>query len=310
MASAAPPQDPSGVAKPASSSSTTDPILRNTLRYTVSAHEYAALHKYILSRSRALKRVTPTPQAVDKAVRPKQGRDDFNVRAVRHALRVFAATWIGMKSWESVAKRLQNKGDGARPQKVPFYKAPALRLSISLSTILLLYRMLFRFLTRLRGHLLDPQVEPFRRRNPKTTAALTSPYAPAIGASLAGLALGVYPSEQLRVTIAIYAMFRALEFGWNVCEGEGMVWGVKNGRKRERPWWFGSWMLQPLAFGQLLHAVVFDRECFPMQYGDFIFKHSSAYLHTRPSDWPAHLKWPKTYQIVDNLAEMAKLNWP
>jgi len=215
-----------------------------------------------------------------------------------------------MKSWESVAKRLQNKGDGARPQKVPFYKAPALRLSISLSTILLLYRMLFRFLTRLRGHLLDPQVEPFRRRNPKTTAALTSPYAPAIGASLAGLALGVYPSEQLRVTIAIYAMFRALEFGWNVCEGEGMVWGVKNGRKRERPWWFGSWMLQPLAFGQLLHAVVFDRECFPMQYGDFIFKHSSAYLHTRPSDWPAHLKWPKTYQIVDNLAEMAKLNWP
>jgi hypothetical protein len=149
-------------------------------------------------------------------------------------------------------------------KKKPFYKSPNFRLSLSLSTILLLYRLLFRFLTRLRVHLLNPQVEPFRRRNPRTAATLTSPYAPAIGASLAGLAMGIYPSQQLRVTLAIYAMFRALEFGWNVCEMEGMIWGTgPGGRKRERPWWFGSWMLQPLAFGQLLHAAVFDRDCFP-----------------------------------------------
>lgn len=58
-------------------------------------------------------------------------------------------------------------------------------------------------------------------------------------------------------------MFRALEFGWNVCEMEGLVWGVRAGRKRERPWWFGSWLLQPLAFGQLFHALVLDRELVP-----------------------------------------------
>ena len=147
--------------------------------------------------------------------------------------------------------------------KQPFYKSPALRLSLSLSTILLLYRLLFRFLSRLRAHLMDPQVEPFRQRNPRTARALTSPYAPAVGASLAGLALGVYPSQQLRVSVAIWTMFKALEYGWNVCESEGAIWGIKNGRKRERPWWFGSWMLQPFAFGQLLHASVFDRDCFP-----------------------------------------------
>jgi hypothetical protein len=157
---------------------------------------------------------------------------------------------------------------------------------------------------------MDPQVEPFRRRNPRTAATLTSPLAPAIGASLAGLALGVYPSQQLRVTIAIYALFRALEFGWNACEMEGLIWGFRGGRKRERPWWFGSWMLQPLAFGQLLHAAVFDPDCFPKDYGDFIFKNSPVYLHSRPEDWPAHLKWPSTSQIVDNMAEMARLNWP
>lgn len=185
-----------------------------------------------------------------------------------------------------------------------------MRLSVSLSGILFLYRFLFRFLSRLRAHLLDPQVEPFRRRNPRTAKALTSPLTPAIGASLAGLALGIYPAQQMRVTVAIWALFRALEFGWNSCESEGLIWGTKNGRNKERPWWFGSWLLQPFAFGQLLHAVVFDRDCFPESYGKFIFNNSSAYLHKRPKDYPASLKWPQTYEVVDNLGEMARLNWP
>ncbi|KFH45400.1 hypothetical protein ACRE_037580 [Hapsidospora chrysogenum ATCC 11550] len=302
--------DPSREAPPPKATASTDPILRNALRYTVSADEYATLHKYILSRSRALRRVAPSPGGVDKALRPRKGRDDYNARAVRHALRVFAATWLGMKGWDTVERRMKNKEATTNAKPTPFYKSRALRLSLSLSSILLLYRLLFRFLTRLRGHLLDPQVEPFRRRNPRAAATLTSPYAPAIGASLAGLALGVYPSQQLRVTIAIYAMFRALEFGWNACEGEGLIWGVKNGRKRDRPWWFGSWMLQPLAFGQLVHAIVFDRDCFPKPFGDFLFKYSPAYIHPRPADWPAHLKWPGPYQIMDNMGEMGRLKWP
>lgn len=144
------------------------------------------------------------------------------------------------------------------------YKSPVFRLSLSLSTILLLYRILFRFLTRLRIVILDPTSEPWRKRNPSTTRLITSMYTPAIGASLAGFALGIYPAEQLRVTIAIYTAFRALEFGWNYVEDAGLAWGrEKNGKLRKRPWWFGSWMLQPFAFGQLLHAFVFDADCFP-----------------------------------------------
>jgi hypothetical protein len=182
--------------------------------------------------------------------------------------------------------------------------------------------------------LLDPQVEPFRRRNPGTTRTLTSPYAPAVGASLAGLALGVYPSQQLRVSVAIYAMFRALEFGWNMCESDGMIWGLgKNGRAKERPWWFGSWLLQPLAMGQLMHAGVFDADCLSLPkvraheggaslesyrprltycqaYGDLLLSKTSGYVIPRPQDWPAHLQWPDVSQIVSSLAEMARLSWP
>ncbi|KJZ71662.1 hypothetical protein HIM_08974 [Hirsutella minnesotensis 3608] len=221
-----------------------DPVLRNTLRYTISAREYAVLHKYILSRSRVLRRSAPGPATVDKAL-ARPGGDDYNARAVRHALRVFAATWRQCRCRRAEAAFLQ-----------------------------------------------------------------VAAYAPAVGASLAGLALGVFPAQQLRVSIAIYMLFRALDFGWNACEADGLIWGTHNGRKRERPWWFGSWMLQPLSFGQLLHACVFDRDCFPETYGNFIFNKSTAYLHKRPEDWPGQMAWPKIYEIVDSLAQMAHLNWP
>ena len=45
---------------------------------------------------------------VEKALRPKKGQDDYNVRAVRDALRVFVVTWLGMKGWDAVARRFQD----------------------------------------------------------------------------------------------------------------------------------------------------------------------------------------------------------
>jgi len=147
-------------------------------------------------------------------------------------------------------------------QRTPLWRSPNLRLSLSLSTILLFHRILFRFFTRLRAHLLTPEARPFRQRNKRTSQTLTSSLAPAIGASLAGFMLAVYPSDQLRVTIAIYALSRAAEFAYNHAEDEGWIWG-KEGSRWERPWWWGSWLLFPLTSGQLLHAFVFDRDCFP-----------------------------------------------
>ncbi|KAK0616785.1 hypothetical protein B0T14DRAFT_546887 [Immersiella caudata] len=325
-----------------SAKSTFDPILRNALRYTISAREYGLLHKYVISRSRVLKKRAPTVESVremmegdgsgggktgkgkgsgkgkEKDAGREKGKavvvDDYNARAVRHSLRVFVATGALMRVWGAVMGRLKKNEAGNQSQTKQ--KSSTLRLSLSLSTILLMYRLLFRFFTRLRAHLLDPSAAPFRKRNPRTTNTLTSPYAPAVGASLAGLALGVYPNQQLRVSVAIYTTFRALEFGWNCAEENGMVWGWEKGvngkpaKMRARPWWWGSWMLQPFAFGQLLHAVVFDRDCFPKSFGDFIFKHSTAYLHPKPDEFPLSIRWPKTYDIVDSLAQMARLNWP
>lgn len=56
------PKRPSGV----SAKATSDPILRNTLRYTISAREYALLHRYVLSRSRQIKKRVPSVEAVNR----------------------------------------------------------------------------------------------------------------------------------------------------------------------------------------------------------------------------------------------------
>ncbi|RDL41881.1 Uncharacterized protein BP5553_01860 [Venustampulla echinocandica] len=284
-----------------------DPILRNALRYTISPKEYETLHKFIISRSKVLKKNAPTVAKVEKLLE-RPGRDDHNAAAVRASLRLFLATGAGLKAWGAISERLLGR-DKIHGKKVPLWKGPNFRLSLSISTILLLHRILFRFFTRLRAHLLAPEARPFRQRNKRTTRTLTSTLAPAVGASLAGFMLAVYPSDQLRVTISIYALSRAAEFAYNHAEDEGWIWG-KEGSRWERPWWWGSWLLFPLTCGQLMHAFVFDRDCFPEAYGRFISNNSPQYIHPRPENYPTHLSWPSPYQVVDNIAEMARLNYP
>lgn len=128
--------------------STSDPILRNALRYTISTREYALLHKYVISRSRVLKKRAPTvdtvqrimdgtpqnrsrAQSIGKGDRRKGkgkegeedkaplvgGADDYNARAIRHSIRVFIATGALMKLWEVASARLMGKKkEYARPQ--------------------------------------------------------------------------------------------------------------------------------------------------------------------------------------------------
>jgi hypothetical protein len=119
---------------------------------------------------------------------------------------------------------------------------------------------------------------------------------------VAGFFLAVYPADQLRVTIAIYVFTRALEFGYNYLEEQGYF--------RNRPSWFGSWMIMPVACGQLLHALVFDRDCFPTAYSNMIMGNSPAYIQTRPADYPKTLAWPSTFDIMDSLAEISRARWP
>lgn len=141
-----------------------------------------------------------------------------------------------------------------RPKR-PILHSPNFRLSLALSLVLLLHRLLYRFFVRLRANLRTDDARPFRERNPRVSQALTSRFAPAVGASAAGFALGISPHGQLRMTVAIYMATRSLEFLYNVLDQKGWC--------KSRPWWFGSWLLMPVSCAQLFHAYVFDRETVP-----------------------------------------------
>lgn len=67
-----------GAASSSTSLSAADPVLRNALRYTISAREYALLHRYIISRSRVLKKRAPTVDTVQRIMngRPHDRRKE------------------------------------------------------------------------------------------------------------------------------------------------------------------------------------------------------------------------------------------
>ncbi|KAJ4316309.1 hypothetical protein N0V94_005518 [Neodidymelliopsis sp. IMI 364377] len=278
-----------------------DPVLRNALRYTISPREYQLLHQYLLSRAPAVKKRTINPRRYNAI---SKGPDDYGAAAVRASLRLGVATFAGLKTVELVKAKLLTRGtvQSRRQTSGPVWKSPNVRLSSSLALILLFHRLLRRFFVRVRESLLSNEARSFRKRNPRVSRSLTSRMAPAIGSSLAGFFLAVYPGDQLRVTIAIYIFTRALEFCYNYLEDRGYF--------KNKPSWVGSWMLMPIACGQLLHAFVFDRECFPASAGNQIMGISPEYIQQRPADSPPSLRWPGAYDIVDGLAEISKQRWP
>lgn len=227
--------------------------------------------------------------------------DDHRAAAFRSASRVFVGTYGTLKILGAILDRLATrKSPNARPRKS--LVASHSKMALSLSSLLFFHAMLYRIFVRVRLQLLHEKVRSIRERYPRIYAILTSRVAPALGASLSGLALGICPADQLRMTLAIYAGCRTLEVGYAAIEHTKLI--------RNKPSWMGSWLLFALAQGQLLHAFVFDRDCFPEAYGSFILGYTPEYIQRRPANLSAQVTWPTANNIVDALAQMARLKWP
>jgi hypothetical protein len=96
---------------PSDKARTIDPVLRNALRYTISAKEYELLHQYLLSRAPAVKKRAPNPKRFDAI---SKGPDDYNVAAIRASLRLGIATFSGLKAWELINTKLLSRGKTAK----------------------------------------------------------------------------------------------------------------------------------------------------------------------------------------------------
>ncbi|KAJ6099882.1 hypothetical protein N7467_001417 [Penicillium canescens] len=273
------------------------PAPRDILRVCLSAKEYRFLHATATKRIPALQNKLTEPSRYDAIARP---RNRHSEAAVRASLRVFVGSGIALKLGGLLIGRFT--GAPQKKDRTPLLRSPKFRLSISLSLLLLLHRLLYRFLVRLRANLRTDDAQPFRERNPRISRALTSRYAPAIGASVAGFALGICPQDQLRLSAAIYSSTRCLEFLFNALDSKGWL--------DKRPWWFGSWLLMPVSFAQLFHAFIFDRETTPKWFGNVILRLSPSYIQARPDALPSDVAWPEKEEIVNSLASIADLRWP
>lgn len=223
---------------------------------------------------------------------------------IRASLRVYLVTNYGLKAAQAILSEISSRRSrGLSKSRKPLI-AHRQRFALSIATLLFLHRYLYAFLTNLRKHLLQFDRDrvlssPWAKHIYST---LTWRLTPALGASLSGLALGIYPSEALRSTIAIYVLVRAGELLYKRAELGGYL--------KRKPKWLGSWALSALAEGQLLHAFVFDPDCFPAAYGNLILDNTPEYIQKRPVGLPSTVSWPNRREIVDSLAEMARLKWP
>jgi len=85
-----------------------DPVLRNAIRYTISAKEYQTLHEYLLKKSpKIVRNRAPQPSRYDAAIKHK---DDYNAAAVRASLRVFLAAQTGLKLWDIITAQMASRG--------------------------------------------------------------------------------------------------------------------------------------------------------------------------------------------------------
>lgn len=275
------------------------PVARNALRICLSAKEYKRLYEFALKHgSPSTLKKLPSPSRYEAIVRSK---NKHNVAAVRTSLRVFLGTGVVLKFVGAIISKLR-KEPSQNKLRTSILDSPNFRLSLSLSLTLLLHRFLHRFLVKLRSNLRSDDARPFRKRNPRISKALTSRFTPAVGASIAGFALGICPQNQLRMTIAIYTSTKSSEYLYNVLDQKGWL--------EDRPSWFGSWLLMPVSCAQLFHAFVFDREATPKWFGDIILSLSPSYIRGRPDAFPADHHWPDKYEIVDSLGTIADLRWP
>ncbi|KAK6371547.1 hypothetical protein LTS17_008798 [Exophiala oligosperma] len=274
------------------------------VRFVLNEREVALLRKCLSLKSSKSDSATIAEKSNPNSNAPLlRERDDHNAAAFRSATRVFLLTFGSIRGVDALLGYLSARQSPTATRSRKPLVASKFKLALSLSSLLYLHSMLYRILSRLRLRLLHEKVRNIGERYPRIYAVLTSRIAPAVGASLSGLALGICPADQLRISLVIYVACRALEIGYAAIEHTKLV-------RTYKPSWMGSWLLFALSQGQLLHAFVFDRDCFPPAYGSFILGYTPEYIQRRPASLSPKVAWPSSDDTADALAQMARLKWP
>ncbi|KAI5799741.1 hypothetical protein FPQ18DRAFT_100344 [Pyronema domesticum] len=279
-------------------------ILILALRYIISQKEYATLRKKVLLKGPlSISTNTPTRAEFDAVVRAATW-DDFVPASMRAGLRVFLVCQGVGNGWEFMRERMRSRKEGTRPPTLrsALWNHSNFLSSLSLSTLIVAHRLLYRFFYQLRSNLQLLEALQFRTKYPNASKLFLSPKSPSLAASLAGFALLLHPATDRRVSIAVYALIKALEFLYNQYEDAGYF--------INRPWWFGSHLLFPLTSGQLFYSFIFSPPSLPSSYTSLLTSLSEDYLSPLPPSLPPSAPWPSPTTILSALPTIASLRFP
>lgn len=156
--------------------------------------------------------------------------DDYLPAASRAGLRALVVGHTLLTVGEKIGEKVAERRSGVKAVKkvggaAGWRNNGKFRSSLALAVLIVVHRVLYRFFHRLRTNLSLPQAKEFRQRYPRAAKVFLSPLCPSLMASLSGVALGIAPEGDMRVTAAVYTLVKAAEYWYNRLEELGWFQG-------------------------------------------------------------------------------------
>ncbi|ODQ64289.1 hypothetical protein NADFUDRAFT_11589, partial [Nadsonia fulvescens var. elongata DSM 6958] len=111
-----------------------------------------------------------------------------------------------------------------------------------------------------------------------------------------------YPKCLGRDYIALYTFMKALDGLYNHYSDRGYL-SIKSK-------WIGSWMLFPLAYGQLFYTFFFNRESCPGWFFKVMTHMCNGFMPPKNDRLSHNVVWPTSREVVEGIADIAKERYP
>ncbi|KAM0789497.1 hypothetical protein ACM66B_000316 [Microbotryomycetes sp. NB124-2] len=267
---------------------TLSPRQQRILAYVLTRGEYERISRRCEAAARRLGFAgaqLPTPSLSQRA---NTHETRYEAVVSRDSTRLFGLVYAAAAVYEILLALLRKKSLATALRSA--LSKSAFRLGSFVASFSALYRILLprleQTLSRSANKLLRrPALPPF------------------LAAVLASPTMLLESRGQRRVTLALYALTRALHVVVGAAEHKGLT-------PTEPRWFWGGHVIFAASNAVLLHSFVYDRAAFPAAYGTFILRYSGAYLPSRPPSLSPTAAWPTSREIVDAVTAASRAKYP
>ncbi|KAJ8101117.1 hypothetical protein POJ06DRAFT_267283 [Lipomyces tetrasporus] len=242
-------------------------------------------------------KITMVLPSLEEVMFQSKNFSDFYISMWRASTRLYAGSYTSLSLIE-YALYLAKKGPQPR-----LISGKRTRASVSVTMILVTYRLLYRFTMSLHTGIASSEARKFRRRHRRIARALRSPYfVPFTSGILSGSFVYFHPAGRLRSYAAFYCATLAVEYMFNYVTTKKQFAFLRQQA--------GVWILFPFSMAQLLHTFTYDLDCCNNTFKRFMMKFAPNYIPLRPANYPTELSWPAPLEIIDSMKNITLERYP